>query len=80
MCFHGQSPRKEGSLMVRDVFLHDANVLNDLFRVLINSTVYLILVSPLIVLHHFLNDLFDRHSVINFDDKKTIIVNSHDKM
>ena len=56
------------------------NVLNNLFRVLINSTVYFILVSPLIVLHHFLNDLFDRHSVINFNDKETIIVNSHDKM
>ena len=66
--------------MVRDVFFHDANVLNNLLRVLINSTVYFILVSPLIVLHRFLNDLFDRHSVINFDDKKTIIVNSHDKM
>lgn len=66
--------------MVRDVFFHDANVLNNLFRVLINSTVYFILVSPLIVLHHFLNDLFDRHSVINCYDKKTIIVNSHDKM
>lgn len=72
--------RKDGSLMVRDVFFHDANVLNNLLRVLINSTVYFILVSPLIVLHRFLNDLFDRHSVINFDDKKTIIVNSHDKM
>ena len=57
-----------------------ANVLNNLFRVLINLTVYFILVSPFIVLHYFLNDLFDRHSVINFDDKKTIIVNSHDKM
>ena len=66
--------------MVRDVFFHDANVLNNLLRVLINSTVYFILVSPLIVLHRFLNDLFDRYSVINFDDKKTIIVNSHDKM
>lgn len=72
--------RKDGPLMVRDVFFHDANVLNNLLRVLINSTVYFILVSPLIVLHRFLNDLFDRHSVINFDDKKTVIVNSHDKM
>ena len=80
VCFHGQSPRKDGSLMVRDVFFHDANVLNNLFRVLINSTVYFILVSPLIVLQHFLNVLFDRHSVIIFDDKKTIIVNGNDKM